>query len=75
MGETSAASARALGRASPGVAQAVGPDMPPGGIGAKSAVIGDAGVEHTSCGTWVPCGTWYDMPNVLTRHGLLLLLV
>ena len=35
MGEASGASTRTVGRASPGVAQAAGSDMPPVGIGAK----------------------------------------
>ena len=61
MGETSAASARtAQGAPSPGVVlwrwgrtcvrSAVG-------LGASSAVIGGAGAEHASCGTWR--GTWH----------------
>ena len=47
------------GAPSPGVVQAVGSGVRPVGIGAKRTVIGGAGVEHASCGTWRGTrGTW-----------------
>ena len=47
------------GAPSPGVVQAVGSGVRPVGLGAKITVVGGAGVEPASCGTWrVAPGTW-----------------
>ena len=55
------------GAPSPGVVQAVGSGVRPVGIGAKRTVIGGAGVEHASCGTWR--GTWHLGASGGARRG------
>ena len=55
------------GAPSPGVVQAVGSDVSPVGLGAKRTVVGGAGVEHASCGTWR--GTWHLGASGGARRG------